>query len=253
MSVKSQSPCNNRRNQKTQDGKNERLSISTWQNNVRFFGTPYQTYFQTRSLRGRKLFNCDLQQWHSAKCLLLFVFHICLSVCRFVKGNVYRIAHCCVLSIVKKRSFLTYCVFWLVFLNARTHLCFPLFLTTGGDNSERKKIASFVNFEAFHRVYDSVSALSECTDFFDFFLRDLGGEELVDGWGEGGGGGESEGRGWVSYVEREKNKTLLVPALTAMAHISRMMAKMGWQEEEWSNFIPLRASLQIEGLSKLKV
>ena len=31
--------------------------------------------FQTRSLRGRKLFNCDLQQWHwqSAKCLLSFV------------------------------------------------------------------------------------------------------------------------------------------------------------------------------------
>ena len=33
---------------------------------------------QTRSLRRRELFNCDLQQWHSC-------FIICLSVCRFVK------------------------------------------------------------------------------------------------------------------------------------------------------------------------
>ena len=57
------------------------------------------TFCQTRSLRGRKHFNCDLQQWHSAKCLLLFFFSFflsfCLSVCSFVKGNVCRkFAHC---------------------------------------------------------------------------------------------------------------------------------------------------------------
>ena len=57
-------------------------------------------FVQTRSLRGRKLFNnCYLQQWQSAKCLLLFVFCICLSVCRCVEGNVCRnFAHCFVLS-----------------------------------------------------------------------------------------------------------------------------------------------------------
>ena len=52
-------------------------------------------HFQTWSLRGRKLFNCDLQQWHSAKFCLLFVLYICLSVCCFVKGNVFqKCAHC---------------------------------------------------------------------------------------------------------------------------------------------------------------
>ena len=43
--------------------------------------------FQTRSLPGRKLFNCDLQQWHSATFFLPFVCYICLSICCFVKGN----------------------------------------------------------------------------------------------------------------------------------------------------------------------
>ena len=49
----------------------------------------------------------------------------------------------------------------------------------------------------------------------------------------GGGRGGGSQRAERSVLRRErKKKTLLVPALTAMAHISRMMAKMGWQEEE---------------------
>ena len=48
----------------------------------------FKKRIQTRSLRGRKLFNCDLQQWRSAKCLHLFVFYI-LFVCFFVLLNSY--------------------------------------------------------------------------------------------------------------------------------------------------------------------
>ena len=56
----------------------------------------------------RELFTYDLQQWHSAKCFLHFVFYICLSVCGFVKGNVCRkFTYCFVYSIWKKRSFFT--------------------------------------------------------------------------------------------------------------------------------------------------
>ena len=62
-------------------------------------------------LRGRKLFNCVLQQWHSAKCLLVFVFRICLSVYRLVKGNVCRQFEHCLVDI-EKRPFVTSCVFW---------------------------------------------------------------------------------------------------------------------------------------------
>ena len=57
-------------------------------------------HFQTRSLRCREwgslstaIFNW---QWHWAKCLLFFVFYICLSGCRFVK-----FADCFVLSTLK--------------------------------------------------------------------------------------------------------------------------------------------------------
>ena len=61
---------------------------------------------QTRSLRGRKLFICDLQQWHSAKKNPHFLFYICLSVCRFVEGNVCRkFAQCFVKSILKTVHF----------------------------------------------------------------------------------------------------------------------------------------------------
>ena len=72
----------------------------------------WKASFQTRSLQGRKLFNCNLQQWHSAKCLHLFMFYICLSVCHFAKGNVCRII-CTLFCLVdiKKRSFLSSCVF----------------------------------------------------------------------------------------------------------------------------------------------
>ena len=53
------------------------------------------SHFQTRSWRGRELFTYDLQQWHWAKCFPHLVFYFCLSVCRFVEGNVCRtFAHC---------------------------------------------------------------------------------------------------------------------------------------------------------------
>ena len=65
-------------------------------------------YFQTpRSSQGRKHFNCDLQQWNSAKCLIFFTFYICLPICRFVKGNLST-PHICTLFClvdIKKRSF----------------------------------------------------------------------------------------------------------------------------------------------------
>ena len=79
--------------------------------------TAFVLGFPTRCLRGRKLINCDLQQWHSPKCSLFFVFCICLSVCRFVKGNIKcrKFAHRFVLSPLKRRSFLTSCVFRFVF------------------------------------------------------------------------------------------------------------------------------------------
>ena len=62
--------------------------------------------FPTRSLRGTKLFNCDLQHWHSAQSCLLFVFYIRLSVYRFVKGNVCRTFRTlfCLVNIIR-RSF----------------------------------------------------------------------------------------------------------------------------------------------------
>ena len=80
--------------------------------------------FKTRSLRRRQLFNYDLQQWHWAKCFVRFVFYICLSVCRFAEGNICRKCALFCLIDINKRSFLTSCVFWFVFLNASCHLCF---------------------------------------------------------------------------------------------------------------------------------
>ena len=79
--------------QKTQEVKNERFTqCANFRHTLPLTATNGQTniQLQTRSLRGMKRFNCHLQQWHSAKCLLLFVFDICLSVCRSVKGNVCR-------------------------------------------------------------------------------------------------------------------------------------------------------------------
>ena len=80
---------------------------------------------------GDSFSNCDLQQWHSANCWLLFVFYISLSVCpvcRFVKGNVCpKIRTLFSLVDIKNRSFLTFCVFWFIFLNVSSHLCFRLF------------------------------------------------------------------------------------------------------------------------------
>ena len=48
-----------------------------------------------------------------------------ISVCRFLKGNVWpKFAHCFILLKLKKVSFSTSCVFWFVFLNDSSHLCF---------------------------------------------------------------------------------------------------------------------------------
>ena len=46
-------------------------------------------------------------------CFPHFVFYICLSACRFVESNICRkFAHWFCLVDIKKRSFLTACVFW---------------------------------------------------------------------------------------------------------------------------------------------
>ena len=73
-----------------------------------------------------KLFNCDLQQWHSANCLLHFSCFI--SVCPFVA--LLKFCNVCrkfatlilVMLTLKQRSFLTSCVFGLVFaVQIKTH------------------------------------------------------------------------------------------------------------------------------------
>ena len=56
------------------------------------------------------------------------MFYICFYFRRFVEGKICRkFALCFVQSILKKRSFLTSCVFWFVSLNASSHLCFWFF------------------------------------------------------------------------------------------------------------------------------
>ena len=58
----------------------------------------------------------------SHTCLLLFVFYMCLSVCRFVKGNFCRtFAHCFVLWIFKKAfSFNPLCFFNNLYVQGKT-------------------------------------------------------------------------------------------------------------------------------------
>ena len=70
----------------------------------------------------------QLQQWHSAKCLIFFVFYTWLSICCCVKRQ--RMPKNCTLFClvhIQKCSFLTFCGFWFVFLNASSHLHFWLF------------------------------------------------------------------------------------------------------------------------------
>ena len=72
------------------------------------------------TLHGWELFNCDLQQWFQLSFVSFSCFiyiYICLSVCHFVKGNeCWKCTHCFCLVDIKKHSFLTFCVFWLVLL-----------------------------------------------------------------------------------------------------------------------------------------
>ena len=68
--------------------------------------------------RGQKwtLFNVQ-EERHSAMCLILFAFYICLPICRFVKCNECRkCAHCFVMSTSKKAFIfiLTSCALWFV-------------------------------------------------------------------------------------------------------------------------------------------
>ena len=99
-------------NQNTQEDKNELL--------FKYRQDKTMCEFSVSKLElcdGGSFSKCDLQQRSSAKYLLLFVFPIRLSVCRFVKGNFNvcrKFAPCFVLSILKKHSFLTSRVFWFV-------------------------------------------------------------------------------------------------------------------------------------------
>ena len=65
-------------------------------------------FFKTWSLRVWELFTYDLQKRHWAKCFPHFMFHICL----FAKFAEHLRMSC--LVNIKKRSFLTSCVFWSV-------------------------------------------------------------------------------------------------------------------------------------------
>ena len=97
------------------------------------------------------------QQWHWAKCFPHFVFYICLSVCRVVEGNIYRtFAHCFVRLVhVKKRSFLTSCVFWFVSSNASSNLCFRFCFS---------KFACHVTIQRSTRTERAPMVVAEITD-----------------------------------------------------------------------------------------
>ena len=64
-------------------------------------------------------------------------FYICLSVCRYLEGNVCRkfALHCFVLYTLKNRSLLTSCALWFVLLNASSHLCFRIFWPTSANQN----------------------------------------------------------------------------------------------------------------------
>ena len=51
--------------------------------------------------RGRKELNSIHWQWHWAKCFSFIVFYICLSVCRYFKGNII-MPKMCTLSSLRK-------------------------------------------------------------------------------------------------------------------------------------------------------
>ena len=89
-------------NQNTQEVKNEPFLMSTRQTMCTFLTyvafkfkykatdgkTDNMKHFQTRSLRGWKHFNCDLQQWHWDKCLIFSCFiSVCLSVTLLMAAN----------------------------------------------------------------------------------------------------------------------------------------------------------------------
>ena len=66
--------------------------------------------FQTRSLRGRQPFNCDLQQQHSAKFFSLF--RVLRLFVVLLKATYAENLHIVLSSrYIKKRSFLTNCAF----------------------------------------------------------------------------------------------------------------------------------------------
>ena len=135
----------------TQEVKSVRCLISTRQNNVRIFGHSYVAFNKatngqtdTKHEKERKLqvwsldfknsifaregaFQLNSSTVHIQLSLfLLFVFYICLSVCRFCMPKI-RTLFC--LVNIEKRSFLTSCVFRFVFLNANCHLCFRFFFS----------------------------------------------------------------------------------------------------------------------------
>ena len=91
-----------------------------------FFSTSYSAllrhssrsrHFQTRSLRGRELFNCDLQQWHSAEFFFSFscFIYVFVRLSKVTYAENSQIFFC--LVDIKKRSFLTSCVFWFLYSN----------------------------------------------------------------------------------------------------------------------------------------
>ena len=76
--------------------------------------TSINVHFQPRAPRDRK----RLSHFQvSSHVVIAVVFYICLSVCRFVKGNILlcrKCTHCSVLSKLKSARIVTSCVFWFV-------------------------------------------------------------------------------------------------------------------------------------------
>ena len=63
--------------------KNERFLITTRQNNVRIVSIVYVAF--NKATNGQSVSS----SLYYAIIFLLFVFYICVSACRFVKGNIY--------------------------------------------------------------------------------------------------------------------------------------------------------------------
>ena len=97
--------------------------------------------------RFEKHLNSIRWQWHWAKCFILIVFHVCMSVCRFVKSNICpkMCTLFCLIVHIKKRSLVISYAFWFALLTARWHLCFRLEKAGSFDSLSTKYVYIHIN------------------------------------------------------------------------------------------------------------